>query len=257
MNMISMYPMQRLTGFGSGLPLVLHPVFPFITTLLCWGQLHCLSSGGWQQWMTVTSAPIVLGPGQKTIRIHSHSSGWNFNWLQLVPAGDHAVASVVVQPDSARIFPGGAVQLTAIGYDADSNFIMLSPAASWHTSGTGAQCPTAKVCSLPTQQACSPLQPAQIFKRAGPGECSEHTRSIADQHCTGYADGARRRSHNSLLANGYDQYGTQVPLTDTIIWTATGTQNSISPDRSFYRRKYPRQFSHWRQLRWSNGHAAW
>ncbi|RYZ25374.1 MAG: carbohydrate-binding protein, partial [Sphingobacteriales bacterium] len=93
-------------------------------------------TGGWQTWKTVISAPIVFGPGHKTIRITSASSGWNFNWLQFVPASAHQVQSLNVQPDSARILVNESIQLKAIGRDQDSNFIMPSPAPVWSVAGS-------------------------------------------------------------------------------------------------------------------------
>jgi beta-glucanase (GH16 family) len=205
------------------------------------GTVTLPTSGGWQQWMTVTSAPIVLGPGQKTIRIHSHSSGWNFNWLQLVPAGDHAVGSVVIQPDSARIFPGGAVQLTAIGYDADSNYIMLSPAATWHTNGVGGKVSNKGLFSsdstgLFTITASSGSLSGQALVNVLSTPVLSRISIVPDTLMVPVG------ASQQFQANGYDQYDTQVPLTDTITWTASGSQNSISPTGLFTAGSIPGSF---------------
>lgn len=68
-------------------------------------------SGGWQNWATVTSAPITLSPGNQTIRIYSNASGWNFNWLSFVQ--DSAAARtayvppvpVIVKDEKLRVYP--------------------------------------------------------------------------------------------------------------------------------------------------------
>jgi beta-glucanase (GH16 family) len=191
------------------------------------GSVLLPSSGGWQNWITVTSAPIVFGPGQKTIRLHAGSSGWNFNWLQFVPAHEYEVASVVVQPDSARIFAGTSIQLKALGYDADSNYIMLSPAASWHVNGAGSQVTgdghfssdsvgrftiTASSGSL-SGHAYVNVVSAPVFSRIAIMPDTLVVPVGASQQFT---------------AKGFDQYDTPVPLTDTINWSVTGSQNTIS-----------------------------
>jgi beta-glucanase (GH16 family) len=205
------------------------------------GSVTLPPSGGWQQWMTVTSAPIILGPGPKTIRIHSHSAGWNFNWLQVVPAGDHAVAAVAIQPDSARIFTGGNVQLTAIGYDADSNYIMLSPAATWSTSGAGA---------LVTSNGLFSSDSAGIFTvSASSGTLS----GLAIVNVSGTPVLSRISivpdtiivplgASQQFTAKGFDQYNTQVPLTGTITWTSAGSQNSITQTGLFTAGNIPGSF---------------
>lgn len=184
-------------------------------------------SGGWQTWMTVTSAPIVFGPGQKTIRLKSHAGGWNFNWLQIVPASEYQVESVLVLPDSTRIFAGIPLQFSALGYDADSNYIMLSPAATWSVSGMG-----------------NTISPAGLLSTDSTGQ---YTVTATSGALTGTAFVnvvavpvlsridiqpdtvvVPVRASQQFTAKGYDQYDTQVPLTDTVFWSVTGSSNSIS-----------------------------
>lgn len=67
------------------------------------------ASGGWQKWITVTSAPISLSPGNKTIRIYSNVSGWNFNWINIIQDSSAAriayTAPVVARDEKVRIYP--------------------------------------------------------------------------------------------------------------------------------------------------------
>lgn len=67
-------------------------------------------SGGWQNWSTVTSAPVTLRPGNQTIRIYSNASGWNFNWLNIVRDSSAArvatyAAPVIAKDEKLRIYP--------------------------------------------------------------------------------------------------------------------------------------------------------
>ncbi|WP_127127313.1 carbohydrate-binding protein [Pseudoflavitalea rhizosphaerae] len=204
------------------------------------GTVTLPSSGGWQQWMTVTSAPVVFGPGQKTIRVQSHNSGWNFNWLQIVPASDHAVSAITVQPDSARIFTGGSIQLTALGYDADSNYIMLSPAASWHT-GAGAAVNSSGLFSsdsvgLFTVTASSGSLSGQATVNVLGTPALSRIAIVPDTLIVPVG------ASQQFEAKGYDQYDTQVPLTDTITWSANGSQNSITQTGLFTAGNIPGTF---------------
>ncbi|RYY54242.1 MAG: carbohydrate-binding protein [Chitinophagaceae bacterium] len=105
------------------------------TTVL--STLSLPASGGWQTWSTVTSAPLVFGPGQKTIRITANTSGWNFNWLEFVPADSVVLGSIRVKPDSARLIAGDSLLYTVSGFDAAGSPMAISPAATWTISGTG------------------------------------------------------------------------------------------------------------------------
>lgn len=185
------------------------------------------SSGGWQKWMTVTSAPIVFGPGQKTIRISAASAGWNFNWLQIVPATEQTVQSVVVLPDSARIFTGANLQLTAMGYDADSNYIMLSPAPVWTVNGSGAQVTgnglfSSGAVGVFTVTATSGALSGEALVNVVSTPALSRIAIVPDTVTVPVG------ASQQYTAKGYDQYNTQVPLTDTITWSVTGSQNTIN-----------------------------
>jgi hypothetical protein len=52
------------------------------------------NTGGYQNWQTV-SANIALAAGTQTIRIYSTSTGWNFNWWEMVSTSGTIVAKTV------------------------------------------------------------------------------------------------------------------------------------------------------------------
>ncbi len=93
------------------------------------------ASGGWQNWITVTSAPIRFLPGQKTVRITANKDGWNFNWLRFIPADSIPLARMIVKPDSASMNTGQTKQFTATGYGQDSSVFSVTPV--WSVSPGG------------------------------------------------------------------------------------------------------------------------
>ncbi|GAA0547978.1 carbohydrate-binding protein [Chitinophaga japonensis] len=197
------------------------------TTELATVQLP--ASGGWQKWITVTSAPIVLGQGQKTIRVQSNTGGWNFNWLEIVPASAHQVASVVIKPDSARVFTGETVQFNAWGYDADSNYIMLAPAPAWSVSGTGNQVSAngllqADSVGQYTITATSGGLAGTAFAEVMTVPVFSRLEIMPDTVTVPLG------ASQQFTVKGYDQYGTPVPVRDTVYWSVSGSGNSISPD---------------------------
>lgn len=94
------------------------------------------ASGGWQTWETVTSLPIKLGPGNKTIRIQANKDGWNFNWLRFLRADSIALARLDVTPAMVNLHTGDVQQFNATGRGQDSSVFMVAP--TWSVSGTGA-----------------------------------------------------------------------------------------------------------------------
>ena len=184
-------------------------------------------SGGWQTWMTVISAPIVFGPGQKTIRLTSEGSGWNFNWLQIVPVKAHKVKRVIIQPDSARIYAGESLQFRALGYDKDSNYIMLPSNPVWTVSGTNAQVDTSGL--FTSDSAGHYTIVAALNDRSGTAIVNVFavpvlTRIEIKPDTLAIPVGASQQ----FTAKGFDQYDTEVPLTDSVFWSVTGNTNFIS-----------------------------
>jgi beta-glucanase (GH16 family) len=185
------------------------------------------ATGGWQTWKTVVTAPIVFGPGQKTIRITSSSSGWNFNWLQFVAAAAHQVNSITIQPDSARIIIGESLQLKAIGRDQDSNFIMLSPTPVWSVNGNGAQ---VDINGLFTADSAGTYKVKVVSDKLKDKSIVSVlaapvlTTIVIKPDTLVVPVGASQQ----FTAKGFDQYDAQVPLTDSVFWSVTGVGNTIS-----------------------------
>jgi beta-glucanase (GH16 family) len=195
------------------------------TTLIATVQIP--ATGGWQTWKTVVSAPIVFGPGNKTLRITSSSSGWNFNWLQFVNATDHQVLSMATQPDSARILVGETLQLKAIGRDQDSNFIMLSPSPVWSVNNPHAQISstglfTSDSAGVYVVKAVSGLlSDSSVVRVLGTPVL---TYLVIKPDTLIIPVGASQQ----FTAKGYDQYDVQVPLVGSVYWSVTGTGNTIT-----------------------------
>jgi beta-glucanase (GH16 family) len=192
-------------------------------------RIQLPASGGWQTWITVTSAPVVFGPGQKTIRLKSTSSGWNFNWLEIVPASAHVVENVVVKPDSTQIFAGKTLQFTAWGYDADSNYVTLSPAPAWSVSGTGNNINAEGLLSANTTgqytvTATSGTLTGTAFVNVLSTPVFSRIEIAPDTVIVPVG------ASQQFTAKGYDQYDKQVPLMDTVFWSVTGSGNTVSAD---------------------------
>lgn len=193
------------------------------TTILTTVQLP--TSGGWQTWMTVISAPIVFGPGKKTIRLSSASSGWNFNWLQIVKANKHKVKSVLIQPDSARIYAGESLQLKALGYDKDSNYIMLARNPLWTVSSYDA---TVNTTGLFTSDSAGRyvIKAALSDSLFGQAIVNVWARPVLTSlEIKPDTLTIPVNSSQQFTVKGFDQYAAQVPLTDTVFWLVTGNNN--------------------------------
>jgi hypothetical protein len=42
------------------------------------------ATNGWQQWVSVSQS-IYLESGSQVLEVYSNSSGWNLNWIQIIP----------------------------------------------------------------------------------------------------------------------------------------------------------------------------
>ncbi len=73
------------------------------------GSVSFGSTGGWQNWTTVSKS-VNLNAGNQTIRLAATSGGWNFNRWK---ATNVTVTSVAVSPTSASIAVNATQQLTA------------------------------------------------------------------------------------------------------------------------------------------------
>jgi hypothetical protein len=134
---------------------------------------------------------------------------------------------MVIQPDTARIFVGESLQFKALGFDADSNYIMVSPDPVWSVSGTHAQINAAGVFTSDTAgqytiTGVSDSLSATAFMNVLGNPVL--TRIEIKPDTVTVPVGASQQ----FSAKGFDQYNTQVPLTDTIFWSVTGSNNTMS-----------------------------
>ncbi|BAV06902.1 beta-glucanase precursor [Filimonas lacunae] len=87
--------------------------------------LQLPASGGWQNWITVTTPPLQLPGGNQTLVLQSATSGWNFNWLKVIRATDVTLARIAVTPDSTSVFINARKPFKAAAYASDSSRIDL------------------------------------------------------------------------------------------------------------------------------------
>lgn len=179
------------------------------------------ASGGWQNWITVTSAPLTFTPGHKTIRIYSNASGFNFNWLNILYADSVTLSRINVTPDTAMLNTGQTKQFTATGYDANNNQMAISPV--WSVSGT-----TISTNGLFSSTAAG----TYVIKATADGISDSSvvqvkqapvltTIRITPADTVTVPLGAAQQ----FTAKGYDQYDSVITVTPT--WTVTGAGNVI------------------------------
>jgi len=182
------------------------------------------ASGGWQQWITVTSAPIYLAAGNQTIRIRSNASGWNFNWLQFVHADSVSLSYITVTPDSARMINGATQQFRAAGYAQDNSVMAIAPVWATDISGssinatglftagsqTGAGTVTATAEGV-TGTARVQVAPVPVLTRM----------TISPDPAVMQVGGRQQ-----FTATGYDQEDFVMPVTP--VWTVSDTNYTIS-----------------------------
>ncbi|MBC9932787.1 carbohydrate-binding protein [Chitinophaga qingshengii] len=185
-------------------------------------------SGGWQKWITVTSAPIRLEQGQQTIRINSNKDGWNFNWLNIARADSLPLSRLVLKPDSATLIVGQTQQFTVAGYGADSSIFPISPV--WTVQGSSG---TVDNNGLFTGSAAGD---ALVIATVGT------VRDTSLVHVTTPPVLTRielapdsvtvpLRASQQFTATGYDQRNNVLPFKP--VWTTTGGGNSIDTNGVF------------------------
>lgn len=180
------------------------------------------ASGGWQNWITVTTSPLIFTPGHKTIRIYSNASGWNFNWLNIVYADSVTLSRINVTPDTAMLNTGQTKQFSATGYDVNNNQMVISPV--WSVSGA----------NISTNGLFSSTAAGTYVVKATADGISDSsvvqvkqapvltTIRITPADTVTVPLGAAQQ----FTAKGYDQYDSVITITPT--WTVTGTGNVIS-----------------------------
>lgn len=182
-------------------------------------------SGGWQNWITVSSAPVVFGPGNKTIRIVANASGFNFNWLDIVRADSVQIQRLDIAPDSSVIILGDSIQYAVTAFDQQNNY-MHTPPLNWfmnaagntitssglfRSAATGDFEITAAVSNSIFTKAFVRVKPVPVLTRI---ELAPDTAFVPV--------GA---SHQ-FIATGYDQNDSTIAFTPT--WSTSGSGNTIS-----------------------------
>jgi len=184
-------------------------------------------SGGWQKWITVTSAPIRLEQGQQTIRIVANKDGWNFNWLSIIPEDSLQLSRMVIKPDSATIIVGQSQQFSVTGYAQDSSLLPISPVWSATAGGSinASGLFTGSVAGdyLVIATAGNKTDTAVVHVITPP----VLTRIVITPDSVSVPLNASQQ----FMAQGYDQHNT--PFAFKPIWSVTGGGNTIDTNGVF------------------------
>ncbi|MBC9909452.1 carbohydrate-binding protein [Chitinophaga varians] len=186
------------------------------------------ASGGWQKWTTVTSAPIRLEQGQKTLKIVANKDGWNFNWLSIIRADSVPLSRVVIKPDSATINVGQAQQFTATGYGQDSSQFTVTPV--WSVQGAGG---SINASGLFTSSAAGDYL---VLATAGTVSDTAIVHVVMPPvltriELTPTAITVPLRASQQFVAKGYDQRNN--PFTFKPLWSVDGAGNAIDTNGVF------------------------
>lgn len=182
-------------------------------------------SGGWQNWYTITSPAFTLKQGTQTIRIFSNSSGWNFNWLKIIPAQAVTLNSIKVTPDSVSVVALATQQYTATGFDQDSVKMAITP--EWMVnnshqmiSQTGLFTAADTTGYFTIQAKANGITGAATVKVL-PLPVLTRIRITPDTVTIPVG------STYTFTAKGYDQTDSVMPLPASKVWAVTGAGNSI------------------------------
>ncbi len=192
-------------------------------TLLTTLQLP--ASGGWQNWITVTSAPFALPAGQRTLQVQSASSGWNFNWLKIVRAADAVPSRIVVIPDSTSVFVNARKQFKAVSYGNDSSRFDLP--VTWSVPVQGGVIDAKGVITAGNTPGIYPVT-AQYNDLLGLGKINVLALPrLASIKVVPDSLTIPLGASQQYTAQGYDQYGSAFAFTGAS-WSVTGSGNSVS-----------------------------
>ncbi|MGO4294400.1 carbohydrate-binding protein [Chitinophaga sp. RAB17] len=185
------------------------------------------ASGGWQKWITVTSAPIRLEQGQQTIRIAANKDGWNFNWLSFIRADSVQLSRMIIKPDSATITIGQVQQFSATGYAQDSSLLPVSPV--WSASNGG----SINASGLFTGNVAGDyLVTATLGTKADTSIVHVVTPPVLTRIAiTPDSATVPLNASQQFTAKGYDQRNT--PFTFKPTWSVTGAGNAIDTNGIF------------------------
>lgn len=183
------------------------------------------ASGGWQNWITVTSEPFQLPGGKRTLLLQSATSGWNFNWLKVIKATDVSLSRIVVTPDSTSVFVGGKKPFKAAAYGSDSSRFDIP--FTWSVPSTGgvmdykgvftaSHTPGGYLVKAAYKSVCGY---AKVKVLAAPRLAS--IRVVPDSLTVPLG------ASQQYTAQGYDQYGSAFAFTGST-WSVTGTGNTVT-----------------------------
>jgi hypothetical protein len=183
------------------------------------------ASGGWQNWITVTSAPFQMPGGKKTLLIQSASSGWNFNWLKVIKATEVSLSRIVVTPDSASVFTGGRKQFKAAAYGSDSSRFDLP--FTWSVPSRGGV--------MDAKGVITASDTPGIYKvKAAYNSMSGYAKinvlalpHLASIKVVPDSITVPLGASQQYTAKGYDQYGSAFAFTGAA-WSVTGAGNSVT-----------------------------
>jgi len=85
------------------------------------GNFAIPATGGWQTWTTV-SRTVALNAGTYSLGVFAQTAGWNFNWIEIVPAGATGtppLVSLTAPANGASFACNASVGLAASASDAD------------------------------------------------------------------------------------------------------------------------------------------
>lgn len=192
-------------------------------TLLTTIQLP--ASGGWQNWITVTSAPFQMPGGKRTLLLQSASSGWNFNWLNVIRAVDVSLSRIVVTPDSNSVFVGARKLFKAAAYGSDSSRLDLP--FTWSVPSRAGMMDAKGVFSASDTPGLYQVRAAYNSKNgyakirvlALPQLAS--IKVIPDSLTLPFG------ASQQYTAKGYDQYDSAFTFTGAT-WSVTGTGNTVT-----------------------------
>lgn len=196
-------------------------------------------SGGWQKWITVTSAPIRLEQGQQTIKIFANKDGWNFNWLSIFRSDSISLSRVAVTPRNVTLNTGQTQQFTATGLGQDSSVFAITP--TWSVSGSGASSINANglfnasaTGNYRVQAAAgSIIDTATVWVTTPP--VLTRIAIIPDTITVPLGAGQQ------FVARGYDQHDSLFTFKPT--WSTTGTGNTIDSTGAFTAGNTPGTYS--------------
>lgn len=106
-----------------------------------YGTVNLPSTGGWQNWTTVTQT-VSLPAGQQTLGVVAKSGGFNLNWVDISRSGDPVDGGITIQAENFDAMSGVQTEATTdsggglnVGY-LDAGDWLSYPTVNIATAGT-------------------------------------------------------------------------------------------------------------------------